>query len=98
MAVGESNYELLALHEGESIYVEHLAAHGEGFHHTCIRYSSREALGDARGELDRQWRTMVQSADMGELGEFCHYEILELGSLIELLYCTELPAPENAIG
>jgi hypothetical protein len=35
---------------------------------------------------------------MGELGEFCYYEIPEIGSLIELLYFTELPPPENAIG
>src|SRR5579872_3211068 len=61
--VGGSNYELLAPHDGESIYVEHLATKGEGFHHTCIAYPSREAMGEARAELARQGRTMVQSAD-----------------------------------
>jgi len=96
--VGDSNYELLAPHEGESIYVEHLAANGEGFHHTCIRYSSREALRDAQAELERQARPMVQSANMGDLGEFFYYEISEIGSLIELIYFTELPPPEKAIG
>ncbi len=69
---GESNYELLAPLEGESVYVEHLAANGEGFHYTCIAYPSREKLQDAKAELERQERTMVQSADMGELGEFCY--------------------------
>ena len=59
--VGDSNYELLAPHEGESIYVGHLAANGEGFHHTCIRYPSREAFRDAKAELERQERTMVQA-------------------------------------
>jgi hypothetical protein len=49
--VGDANYELLAPLEGESIYVEHLAANGEGFHHTCIMYPSREAMRDARAEL-----------------------------------------------
>jgi len=96
--VGASNYELLAPHEGDSIYVEHLAANGEGFHHTCIRYPSRDAMRDAKAELERQGRTMVQSADMGDLGEFCYYDIPEIGSLIELLYFTELPPPEKAIG
>lgn len=96
--MGDSNYELLAPLEGESIYVEHLAANGEGFHHTCISYPSREAMRDAKAELERQQRTMVQSADMGDLGEFCYYDIPEIGSLIELLYVTELPAPEKAIG
>jgi methylmalonyl-CoA/ethylmalonyl-CoA epimerase len=96
--VGDSNYELLAPHEGESIYVEHLATNGEGFHHTCIRSPSREAMQEAKAEFERQGRTMVQSAEMGDLGEFCYYEIPEIGSLIELLYFTELPAPEKAIG
>ena len=96
--VGDSNYELLAPHEGESIYVEHLASDGEGFHHTCIRYTSREALHEAKAELERQGRSMIQSADMGDLGEFCYYDIPEIGSLVELLYFTELPPPENAIG
>jgi methylmalonyl-CoA/ethylmalonyl-CoA epimerase len=96
--VGDSNYELLAPHTGESIYVEHLAAHGEGLHHTCIRYPSREALLEAKAELERQGRSMVQSADMGDLGEFCYYDIPEMGSLIELLYFTELPPPEKTIG
>jgi hypothetical protein len=96
--VGDANYELLAPLEGESIYVEHLAANGEGFHHTCMMYPSREAMRDAKAELERQERTMVQSADMGDLGEFCYYDIPEIGSLIELLYIAELPPPEKAIG
>jgi methylmalonyl-CoA/ethylmalonyl-CoA epimerase len=96
--VGESNYELLAPHEGESIYVEHLAANGESLHHTCIAYPSRAALAEVKAELSRQGRTMVQSADMGELGEFCYFAFPEIGTLIELLYLTELPPPETTIG
>lgn len=96
--VGDSNYELLAPHEGESIYVEHLAANGEGFHHTCIAYPSRTVMAEAKAELLRQGRTMVQSADMGDLGEFCYFDIPEIGALIELLYVTELPPPETTIG
>ena len=30
---------------------------------------------------------------MGELGEFCYFEVPELGSLIEMLYVTELRRP-----
>jgi hypothetical protein len=73
-------------------------ANGEGFHQTCISYPSREAMQDAKAELDRQQRTMVQSADMSDLGVFCYYDIPEIGSLIELLYVTELPPPEKTIG
>ena len=96
--VGDANYELLAPADGDSIYVEHLAANGESFHHTCILYPSREAMRDAKAELERQGRTMAQSGDLGELGELCYYDIPEIGSLIELLYVTELPLPEKTIG
>jgi methylmalonyl-CoA/ethylmalonyl-CoA epimerase len=97
-AVGGSNFELIAPHEGESIYVDHLKTHGEGMHHTCVAYASREALHEAKAELTRQGRELVQSADMGELGEFCYFQVPELGSLLELLYVTELPPPELTIG
>ena len=42
-SVGDSNVELLAPHEGESIFVGDLEANGEGFHHSCIAYSSPPA-------------------------------------------------------
>jgi hypothetical protein len=97
-AVGDSNFELLAPHESESIYDDHLEANGEGFHHTCVAYPSREAMQAAKADLVRQGREVVQSADMGELGEFCYFDIPEMGALLELLYVTELPPPEKTIG
>jgi len=97
-SVGGSNFELLAPLEGESIYVGHLDTNGEGFHHTCVAYPSGEAMRAAKAELVRQGREMVQSADMGELGEFCYFDIPEMGALLELLYVTELPPPEKTIG
>jgi catechol 2,3-dioxygenase-like lactoylglutathione lyase family enzyme len=97
-AVGDSNFELIAPVEGESIYVDFLKTHGEGMHHTCVAYATREALHAAKAELTRQGRELVQSADMGELGEFCYFQIPEIGSLLELLYVTELPPPETTVG
>jgi hypothetical protein len=97
-SVGGSNFELVAPHTGESIYVGHLERNGEGFHHTCIAYAGREAMHAAKAELVDQGREIVQSADMGELGEFCYFQIPEIGSLLELLYVTELPPPEKTIG
>ncbi|MEO9175209.1 MAG: VOC family protein [Gaiellales bacterium] len=97
-AVGDASFELIAPHEGESIYVDFLKTHGEGMHHTCIAYATRDALHAAKAELEGQGRVMVQSADMGELGEFCYFELPELGSLVELLFLTELPPPELSIG
>ena len=89
---------MLAPHEGESIFVDYLKTNGEGLHHTCVAYASREALREAKAELARQGREMVQSADMGELGEFCYFQMPEIGALLELLYVTGLPPPEKTIG
>jgi hypothetical protein len=97
-SVGGSNFELLEPLEGESIFAEHLEANGEGFHHTCVAYPTREAMQEAKAELVRQRREIVQSADMGELGELCYFDLPELGALLELLYVTELPPPEKTIG
>jgi hypothetical protein len=96
-AVGNSNFELLAPLDGESIFVDHLQTNGESFHHTCIAYSSREAMREAKAELARQGREIVQTSEMGELGELCYFDIPEIGLLLELLYVSELPPPEKTI-
>ena len=36
---------------GQPILAEHLAQHGEGFHHTCLAYPTIEAMRDAKSEL-----------------------------------------------
>ncbi len=92
-AVGDSHYELLAPVSGESLYVEHLATKGEGFHHTCIAYSSAEALRAAKAELLGQGRDVIQGGRVGEHGEFCYFDLAETGSILELLYLE--PPPET---
>jgi hypothetical protein len=47
---------------------------------------------EAKAELVRQGREIVQSADTGELGELCYVEMPEMGALLEVLYVTELAA------
>ncbi|HVC87421.1 MAG TPA: VOC family protein [Gaiellaceae bacterium] len=97
-AIGEANYELLAPLTGDSLYVEHLADHGEGFHHTCIAYSTHDALRAARAELAGQGRELLQSGDFGEAGEFCYFDLEETGAILELLYLKEPAPPEQTIG
>jgi methylmalonyl-CoA/ethylmalonyl-CoA epimerase len=96
-AVGDSNLELVQPLEGHSVYVEHLADSGEGYHHTCFIYPSLESLRAAKAELEAQGRELIQTGGLGDLGEFHYFEVPELGSVLEVLYLTELPAPEALI-
>lgn len=96
--VGDSNLELIEPLEGHSVYVEHLANKGDGFHHTCLMYPSRETLLAARDELTDQGRVMIQSGALGDAGEFYYFYMPETDDALEVLYLDELPPPELIIG
>jgi hypothetical protein len=96
--VGDSNFELIEPHTGDSIYVEHLNSKGEGFHHTCVIYDTLEAMRAAKDELLGQGREMVQFGGLGEVGEFGYFATPEIDALLEGLYLKELPQPEKTIG
>lgn len=96
--IGDSGLELLQPLTGNSVYVEHLATKGEGFHHTCIFYETHDAMRSAKDELTAQGREMIQHGDLGELGEFCYFAFPETDSVLELLYLSELPPPDETIG
>lgn len=97
--VGGGTYELVTPHTGRSVYNEHLEKHGEGFHHTCLVYSSIEDVRAAKADLLRQGREMVQEASAGDVFDFGYFSFPEIGSLVELLYldASKLPAPEGVI-
>jgi methylmalonyl-CoA/ethylmalonyl-CoA epimerase len=97
--VGGGTFELVAPHSGESVYDEHLEKHGEGFHHTCLVYDSLAAVREAKAELKRQGRELIQEASAGDLFEFGYFRFPEIGSVVEVLYLdpTKLPAPEAVI-
>jgi hypothetical protein len=81
------------------VYDEHLAEHGEGFHHTCLVYPSLEAVREAKAELLRQGRELVQEASAGDVFDFGYFRFPEIGSLVEVLFLdpSKLPAPEAVI-
>jgi len=97
--VGGGTFELISPHSGRSVYDEHLEEHGEGFHHTCLVYPSLEAVREAKAELQRQGRELVQEASGGDLFDFGYFRFPEIGSLVEVLFLdpSKLPAPEAVI-
>lgn len=96
-SLGDAHYELIQPISEESVYAEHLAEHGESFHHTCISYPTHEAMKNAKLELQSQGYAMLQSGDLGQMGEFCYFDVPETGPL-ELLFLSGLPEPDETIG
>jgi len=97
--VGGGTFELVSPHSGRSVYEEHLDEYGEGFHHTCLAYPSLEAVREAKAELRRQGRELVQEASGGDVFEFGYFRFPEIGSLVEVMFLdpTKLPPPEAVI-
>ena len=97
--VGGAAFELVAPHSGTSVYDEHLARHGESFHHTCLVYPTIEAVRAAQVELSRQGRVAIQEAGAGDLFEFAYFDFPEIGSAVEGLFLdgAKLPPPEAVI-
>jgi catechol 2,3-dioxygenase-like lactoylglutathione lyase family enzyme len=97
--VGGGTYELVSPHSGETVYDEHLGTHGEGFHHTCLVYSSLEAVRAAKAALLAQGRELIQEASGGDVFDFGYFMFPEIGSAVEVLFLdpAKLPPPELVI-
>jgi len=97
--VGGGTFELIAPHEGRTVYDEHLERHGEGFHHACFLYASLDEVRAARAELVRQGRTLLQEGGTGDVFEFAYFDFPEIGAPIEVLFLDpgKLPPPEAVI-
>jgi catechol 2,3-dioxygenase-like lactoylglutathione lyase family enzyme len=97
--VGGAAFELVTPHTGTSVYDEHLATHGESFHHTCLVYPTIGALREASAELKRQGRVAIQEAGAGDLFEFAYFDFPEIGSAVEVLFLdiAEMPPAEAVI-
>lgn len=97
--VGGGTFELISPHSGRSVFDEHLETYGEGFHHTCLVYPSMEAVREAKAELRRQGRDIIQEGSAADVFDFAYVAFPEIGSLVELLYldASKLPPPEVVI-
>ena len=98
--VGGGSYELITPHTGKSVYDEHLEQYGEGFHHTCLVYSTLDAVREAKSMLLQQGREMLQEGSRGDVFDFAYFAFPEIGSAVEVLYLDagQLPPPEAVIG
>lgn len=94
--VGGSTFELVSPLEGRGLAAEFLAAHGNGFHHTCLTYGSLAALHAAKAALLAEGRVLLQEAGSGDAFEFAYFDLPELGSVLELLYLDpqRMPPPD----
>ena len=97
--VGGGTFELITPHSGRSVYDEHLRTHGEGFHHTCLVYPSLAAVREAKAELRRQGREVIQEGGTGDVFDFAYFAFPEIGSPVEVLYldAAKLPPPEAVV-
>jgi hypothetical protein len=97
--VGGGTFELITPHSGRSVYDEHLTEHGESFHHTCLVYPSLEAVREAKAELSRQGRQLIQEGGTGDVFEFAYFLFPEIGSPVEVLFldAAKLPPPEVVV-
>jgi catechol 2,3-dioxygenase-like lactoylglutathione lyase family enzyme len=96
--IGGAYYELIEPVSDNSVYVEHLAEKGEGFHHTGIAYQTQEAVEEARAELLSQGRELIQGGTVDGAFAFYYFDVPELGGALELLWLAALPDPEMTIG
>jgi catechol 2,3-dioxygenase-like lactoylglutathione lyase family enzyme len=80
-----------------SVYDEHLDAHGEGFHHTCVIYPSRDDYRNARETLLARGLEIIQAGAIADSVEFAYLDLPPLRSAIEILYIRDLPPPEQTI-
>jgi hypothetical protein len=97
--VGGGTIELITPHTGHSVFDEHIEGHGSGFHHTCLVYPSPEAVREAKAELRRQGREIIQEGGTADVFDYAYVLFPEIGSAIELLYLdvSKLPPPEMVI-
>ena len=97
--VGGGTFELVTPLTGPSVYDEELERHGPGFHHTCFVYPTLAAMREAKAELLRQGRELIQEASGGAAFEFGYFQFPEIGSAVELLFLdpAQLPPPDAVI-
>jgi catechol 2,3-dioxygenase-like lactoylglutathione lyase family enzyme len=98
--VGGGTFELITPHTGRSVFDDYLETHGEGFHHTCLVYPTLDSVREAKAEVRRQGREIIQEASAGDIFDFGYVVFPEIASLVELLYLdvSKLPPPEVVIG
>lgn len=69
--VADISLELIQPLDGDSLYAEHLAAHGEGLHHIAFDVENFAA---ARAHLKRRGYTEIQGGRPYDVGEYAYFD------------------------
>jgi len=85
--VGDVELELIEPLEGESLYAEHLATHGEGLHHVAFEVGD---FGSVRTHLKEKGYRELQGGRPFDVTDYAYFDtdstlacIAELGSDVE---------------
>jgi len=93
--VGGMSFELCQLVDGESIYQDFLAEHGEGLHHVNFRVDDQDETVEI---LDKQGFTSIRSGRLGLDGRTGNYvDIKPLHAIWEIVQIRRGPLPEGLI-
>ena len=63
-------------------------------------FPTLDAVGEAKADLRRQGREILQEGSAGDVFDFAYVAFPEIASLVELLYLdvSKMPPPEAVIG
>ena len=95
--MGDATIELLTPRTGYSVYYDHLREKGEGFHHCCLVYPTLAEMQKAKESYEARGFEMIQHAETPETFEFCYFDLTEAKLIMELLYLSGLPDPEQSL-
>lgn len=69
--IGDTQLELIEPLDENSLYAEHLAAHGEGLHHIAVSVESFDA---ARSHLKSKGYSETQSGRTFNIANYCYFD------------------------
>lgn len=97
--IGDVAFELIEPLEGNSLYAEHLAAHGEGLHHLAFAVDDFE---QTRHRLQEKGYSELQSGRPFDVNTYAYFDTDKTLAFITELYSRDdegktFPAPQSTL-